>query len=117
MLQTSALPAGLLGVAVVLVAFALVAFGALVVFLDHRRTMALIEAGEYRSADGRAWVLGGGLLALAVGLGQTVEVYVASGAVGDGPTLALVGVAALVYWAIRRRESTAVSDDRDRDSR
>lgn len=116
MLQISALPAGLIGVAVVLVAFALVAFGAWVVYLDHRRTVALIEAGEYRAADSRAWVLGGGLLALAIGVGQTVESYAATGTIGDGPTLALVGVAALVYWTIRRRQSVGVADDRDRAS-
>jgi hypothetical protein len=116
MLQISALPAGRLGVALVLVAFALVTFGAWVVHLDHRRTVALIEAGEYRAADSRAWVLGGGLLALAVGVEQTVQSYTATGAVGDGPTLALVGVAALVYWTIRRRESKRVADDRDRAS-
>mgnify|MGYP000397321614 CR=1 FL=1 len=110
MLQISAFPASLLAVTVVLVAFAVVAFGAWVVYLDHRRTAALIEAGEYRADDGRAWVLGGGLLAVAIGLGQTTESYAATGAVGDGPTLALVGVAALVYWAVRRRERAVTAD-------
>jgi hypothetical protein len=112
MLQIAALPAGVLAVALVLVALVLVAFGAWVVYLDHRRTVVLIEAGEYRADDGRAWVLGGGLLALAVGLGGTVESYAATGVVGDGPTLALVGVAALVYWSVRRRESAVTGAGR-----
>jgi hypothetical protein len=109
MLQFAPLADTALVVALAVVALGLLAFGAWVVYLEHRTRVALVEAGEYRAADGRAWVLGGGLLALAVGVGQAVEAWAATGVVGDGPTLALVGVAALVYYLVRRREDRTVA--------
>jgi hypothetical protein len=60
-------------------------------------------------------LLGSGLLALAIGLGRSLESYAVTGAVGDSPTFALIDVTALVDWTIQRRE-TAGSDDHDRAS-
>jgi len=83
-----------------------------VVYLEHRKEMALIEAGAYEQVreDGRAWILGGGLLLLAVGIGTVLESLLTGGAVGDGVTVALVGVAALVYYWLKRREPAASSE-------
>lgn len=91
-------------IALVGVFFVLVfGFIAVVVYLEHRKEMALIEAGEYPAgSDSRAWVLAGGLLALAVGAGQVVTSLLSDGTVGSGLTLALVGVAGLVYYAVKR---------------
>jgi uncharacterized membrane protein HdeD (DUF308 family) len=80
-------------------------FVAVVVYLEHRKEMALIESGQYPvDTDTRAWVLAGGLLALAVGVGQLVVTLANRGAVGPGVVLALVGVAALVYYFVKRRQ-------------
>jgi uncharacterized membrane protein HdeD (DUF308 family) len=81
-------------------------FALAIVYLEHRKEMALIEAGAYGQVreDTRAWVLAGGLLLLAVGIGTLVESLLTGTAVGDGITVALVGVAALVYYWVKRRE-------------
>jgi uncharacterized membrane protein HdeD (DUF308 family) len=80
-----------------------------IVYLEHRKEMALIEAGAYAEVreDTRAWILGGGLLLLAVGIGSVVEALVTGSAIGNGITAALVGVAALVYYWLKRRDPEA----------
>jgi isoprenylcysteine carboxyl methyltransferase (ICMT) family protein YpbQ len=82
-----------------------------VVYLEHRKEMALIEAGAYEQVreDGRAWILAGGLLLLAVGIGTVLESLFTGAAVGDGITVALVGVAALVYYWLKRGEPEAAA--------
>ncbi|AUV82817.1 hypothetical protein C2R22_15195 [Salinigranum rubrum] len=88
-----------------LVVLAVTGFVGALLYLDHRQTMALIASGQYADAkrDGRAWVLAAGLVLVAIGVGQAAE-SVAAGMPPEGLTLALVGVAALVYYVVRRRE-------------
>jgi hypothetical protein len=88
-----------------LVVVAITVFAGALLVLDHRQTMALIASRQYADArrDGRAWVLAAGLLLVALGVGQAVEA-VAVGAPPEGLTVALVGCAALVYYAVRRHE-------------
>lgn len=83
-----------------------------IVYLEHRKEMALIEAGAYEQVreDSRAWILGGGLLLLAVGIGTVVESLLTGATVGDGITAALVGAAALAYYWIKRRQSESMVD-------
>jgi hypothetical protein len=100
------LPEGPFVLAAVGVMFLLV-FGFVlgIVYLEHRKEMALIETGQYPvETDSRAWVLAGGLLALAIGIGQVLTSLSADGTVGSGLTLALVGVAGLVYYFLKRRQ-------------
>jgi uncharacterized membrane protein YidH (DUF202 family) len=98
-----------------LVAVALVVvfgFVGVVIYLEHRKEMALIESGDYPvESDTRGWILAAGLLALAVGVGQLVVSLTETGTVGPGLTLALVGVAALVYYFLRRRQDRRAVDD------
>jgi hypothetical protein len=82
-------------------------------YAEHRREMALIETGQYdadrQRNDSRAWVLGAGLLLVGIGVGQLVD-GLAVGATGlPGAIPASVGLAALAYYFVRRRE-----DRRDR---
>lgn len=95
-----------------LVVVAATAFAGALLYLDHRQTMALVESGQYADAkrDGRVWMLAAGLLLVAIGVGQAVEA-VAAGAPPEGLTVALVGCAALVYYAVRRRERPTAVDD------
>jgi hypothetical protein len=94
------------GVGVVLVVSAgFFGFLALVYYLEWRKEMRLIEAGEYRQEAVGSWVLAAGLVALAVGLASVVNA-VARGVVPDeGLVLAFLGVAGLVYYHLRRREA------------
>ena len=112
MLQFS-VPESSFVLAAVAVLFGIVfAFVAVVIYLEHRKEMALIEAGQYPvDADSRAWVLAGGLLALAVGVGQVVVSLANEGTVGPGVTLALVGVAGLVYYYLKRRQDGREADE------
>ncbi|KAB1198748.1 MULTISPECIES: hypothetical protein [Haloferax] len=89
----------------VLLGVAVLVFGAVMVYLDHKKEMALIESGQYADAnpDSRAWILGGGLLVLALGLGSVVSAFLSGGAVGDGVTAVFVGLAALAYYFYKRR--------------
>lgn len=98
-----------------LVVLAIVGFFGVLVYLDHRQTMALVEAGQYAEAkrDDSAWILAAGLLLVAIGVGQAVEA-VAAGAPIEGLTVALVGVAALAYYALRRRERPSGHADQSR---
>lgn len=83
-------------------------FLAAVLYLDHRQTMALIERGQYTDAQeaSRTWLLAAGLLLVAVGVGTAIEAF-ASGDPLTGVTAALVGVAALAYYSLRRRDGTS----------
>lgn len=87
----------------------LAGFGLLTValYVDHRKEMALIESGAYAEvrADARAWILGGGLLLLAVGLADIVRTLVQGGVPSEGFFAAFVGGAALVYYYLKRREN------------
>ena len=106
---------GLVPLAFVLVVmFVTFGFIAVVVYLEHRKEMALIEAGEYgKVEDSRAWILAVGLLLVAIGVGSVVESVLAGGVVGEGITAALVGVAALVYYWIKRRQTGTTVEDGD----
>jgi hypothetical protein len=98
-----AIPESSLVLALVAVLFGVVF--AFVVHLEHRKEMALIESGQYPvDADSRAWALAGGLLALAVGVGQVVVGLANEGVLGPGVTLALVGIAGLVHYHRKRRQ-------------
>ncbi|ELZ66875.1 hypothetical protein C5B91_11675 [Haloferax sp. Atlit-10N] len=89
----------------VVIAVVIFAFAGAVVYLEHRKEMALIESGHYDEVgrDSRAWILGGGLLVLALGLGSVVSALLSGGAVGDGVTAVFVGLAALAYYFYKRR--------------
>lgn len=77
---------------------------ALVEYFDYRKRSQLIEAGLYEPRDDRAWILAGGLLLTAVGVGTFVESVLAQGAAGDGITIGLVGLAAVVYYYLKGRQ-------------
>ncbi|KAB1193848.1 hypothetical protein GJR96_10530 [Haloferax sp. MBLA0076] len=98
------LPFALLGVAIL-------TFGVVIAYLEHRKEMALIESGQYAevNSDSRAWILGGGLLVLALGLGSVVSALLSGSAVGDGVTAVFVGLAALAYYFYKRRTVTATT--------
>lgn len=98
-----------------LIVLVTIGFFGVLVYLDHRKTMALIETGQYTEAtrDESAWILAAGLLLVAVGVGQAVEA-VAAGTPIEGLTVAFVGVAALAYYALRRRERSSGDADRSR---
>jgi hypothetical protein len=104
---------GNFALAVVGLAFltALVFFGA-ILYTEHRKEMTLIESGQYadvREAPG-TWVLAAGLLLLALGLADLLRAAWLGVVPEDGFTLALLGLAALVYFAFRRRETRRAAD-------
>lgn len=76
--------------------------------------MKLIEEGatEQVAEDNRGWILAGGLLLPAVGIGSMLETVVATGQVSDGIAMTLVGLATLTSYAIKRRQFTAAPDER-----
>ncbi|WP_424016956.1 hypothetical protein ACOZ4N_13855 [Halorientalis pallida] len=85
-----------------------------IAYMDHRKEMRLIEEGAYAEAaeDSRAWILAVGLLLVAVGLGTGIESYLASGGV-DGITAVFVGLAALAYYVIKRRQGGTAANQSD----
>jgi hypothetical protein len=96
------------------VPFAVFALGALglafyLTRLEHEKEMALIEAGEYQQLrnDGRAWILGGGLLLAALGLADVTTTLLAGGVPQEGVAALFVGLAALAYYFYKRREDRA----------
>ncbi|WP_416841000.1 hypothetical protein [Haloferax sp. DFSO52] len=95
----------------VLLGVAILVFGGVVVYFEHKKEMALIESGQYADAntDSRAWILGGGLLVLALGLGSVVSAFLSGGAVGDGVSAVFVGLAALAYYFYKRRVVAATT--------
>ena len=95
----------------VILGVAILVFGAVMVYLDHKKEMALIESGQYEEVnpDPRAWILGGGLLLIALGLGSTISSFLAGNAVGDGVTAIFVGLAALAYYFYKRRVVAATT--------
>mgnify|MGYP006934456619 FL=1 len=69
--------------------------------------MKLIETGQYAEPrEPGAWVLAAGLLLLAFGLADLLRAAWTDTVPDDGLTLTLLGVAALVYFAYRRRYAT-----------
>ncbi|WP_239524275.1 hypothetical protein [Halogeometricum borinquense] len=89
--------------------FCVLAFLGAVVYivrLEHRKEMALIEAGQYEQlrADSRAWILGGGLVLVALGLADVTTTLLAGGVPQEGVAAAFVGFAALAYYFYKRRE-------------
>ncbi|SFR60511.1 hypothetical protein [Halogeometricum limi] len=101
----------ILGDAVFFGGFALIVLAmlGLVVYitrLEHAKEMALIEAGEYQQLrnDRRAWVLGGGLVLVALGLADVTTTFLAGGVPQEGVAATFVGLAALAYYFYKRRE-------------
>jgi hypothetical protein len=97
-----------------LVVLATVGLVGALAYLDHRKTMALVETGQYAASerDSRDWVLAVGLVLVAIGLGGIAETLVA-GAPIEGLTTAFVGLAALAYYAVKHRATAAPAADRD----
>ncbi|ELZ94139.1 hypothetical protein C440_10978 [Haloferax mucosum ATCC BAA-1512] len=93
----------------VILGIAIIGFGTAILYLEYRKEMALIESGQYADVnnDPRAWILGGGLLLLALGLGNVVSSVLSGGTVGEGITAAFVGLAALVYYFYKRQAVAA----------
>ncbi|MFC6824696.1 hypothetical protein [Halopelagius fulvigenes] len=93
--------------------FAVVVLTGGIVYLEHRKEMALIEAGMYdpEAADPRAWVLGGGLVALALGLADVTTTLLAGGVPQEGIAATFVGLAALAYYFYKRRASERRAPD------
>ena len=108
-----------LGLAVVGVVFLTVlAFFGAIIYTEHRKEMKLIETGQYHEPrESRAWVLAAGLLLLALGLADLLRAVWVGAVPGDGLTLALLGVAALVYFAYRQREDRRTAATRDGETR
>lgn len=77
---------------------------ALVEYFDYRKRSQLIDAGLYEPRDDRAWILAGGLLLTAIGVGTFVESLLAQGPVGDGITIGLVGLATVAYYYLKGRQ-------------
>jgi hypothetical protein len=95
------------GLTVVVLAFLTgFAFFVAILYAEHRKEMKLIESGQYPVADREAgtWVLAAGLLLLALGLADLLRAVWLGTVPDDGLTLTLLGVAALFYFAFRRRE-------------
>ncbi|SFG39577.1 hypothetical protein SAMN04488063_1908 [Halopelagius inordinatus] len=86
---------------------AMVALAGGITYLEHRKEMALIDAGMYdpEAADPRAWILGGGLVALALGLADVTTTLLAGGVPQEGVAATFVGLAALAYYFYKRRVS------------
>lgn len=78
-----------------------------ITYLEHRKEMALIEAGMYdpEAADSRAWVLGGGLVLLALGLAEVTTALLVGTVPQEGIAATFVGLAALAYYFYKRRAS------------
>ena len=90
----------------------LIAFVAGAVYLEHRKEMALIEAGAYDDVkESDNWILGAGLVLLAIGLANVVNAALQGSIPGDGLALTLLGVAALVYYYIKHRGATGATTD------
>ncbi|WP_276258203.1 DUF6249 domain-containing protein [Haloglomus litoreum] len=92
-----------------------IVLAALAMYAEYRKEMALVESGQYpvehERSDGRAWVLAAGLLLLGFGVGSIVD-GLAVGATGlPGAIPAFVGLAALAYYFVRRREDRRGSGD------
>ncbi|WP_251343246.1 hypothetical protein [Haloplanus halophilus] len=86
-------------------------FGA-ILYAEHRKEMKLIESGQYPATrqDAGTWVLAAGLLLLALGLADLLRAVWLGAVPEDGLTLTLLGVAALAYFAFRRREARRSTD-------
>jgi hypothetical protein len=110
---------GVVGLAVVGIVFltALAFFGA-ILYTEHRKEMKLIETGQYAAErESGTWLLAAGLLLLALGLADLLRSVWAGAVPEDGLTLTLLGVAALVYFAYRRREDRRAATTREGEAR
>ena len=86
---------------VVILAFVAVVGG--IVYLEHRKEMALIEAGAYDDRESDNWILGAGLVLLALGVADVANALWQNAVPGDGLAMALLGAAALVYYYLKHR--------------
>jgi hypothetical protein len=92
---------------------AIALFGA-VLYTEHRKEMKLIETGQYpEGGESDRWVLAAGLVLLALGLADLLRAAWVGESPGNGLTLALLGVAALVYVAFRHREERRAASGRE----
>ncbi|MDY7082937.1 MAG: hypothetical protein SXQ77_11180 [Halobacteria archaeon] len=71
--------------------------------IEHEKEMKLIEEGEYPKKEDTKWVLAIGLILVAIGVGRVVEAILNNTTDFDGITVALLGVAALIYHFLSRR--------------
>ena len=78
-----------------------------IVYFEHRKEMALIEAGAYDDAKGSDnWILGAGLVLVALGVADVVNAVWQNAVPGDGLAMALLGAAALVYYYLKHRAAS-----------
>ena len=112
MVPLRTLDGGVFGLVVVGLAFLTgLAFFAAILYTEHRKEMKLIETGQYAEPrESGAWVLAAGLLLLALGLADLLRAVWTGTVPDDGLTLTLLGVAALVYFAYRRREARRAAE-------
>ena len=112
MVPLRTLDGGVFGLVVVGLAFLTgLAFFAAILYTEHRKEMKLIETGQYAEPrESGAWVLAAGLLLLAFGLADLLRAAWTDTVPDDGLTLTLLGVAALVYFAYRRREARRAAE-------
>jgi len=103
------------GLAVVALVFLVgLAFFAAILYTEHRKEMKLIETGQYpESRESGTWVLAAGLLLLALGLADLLRAVWTGTVPEEGLTLTFLGVAALVYFAFRRRMAGEAGDGTD----
>ncbi|WP_423750742.1 hypothetical protein [Salinirarus marinus] len=97
--------AAVFGVVAFVILAALALVGALA-YAEHRKEMPLIEAGAYEEARGdRTWLLAAGLLLLAVGIADLLRSALLGVVPESGITLSMLGLASLVYYYLRLRET------------
>ncbi|MFB6107965.1 MAG: hypothetical protein ABEJ82_03870 [Haloplanus sp.] len=109
---------GILGLALVGLVFLVgLAFFGAILYTEHRKEMRLIETGQYRAGEGAGtWVLAVGLLLVALGLADLLRAAWLGVVPDDGLTLTFLGLAALAYFAFRRREARQATEEDDGDS-
>ncbi|MFC7202098.1 hypothetical protein ACFQJC_01115 [Haloferax namakaokahaiae] len=95
----------------VLLVVVMLAFLAGIAYFEHKKEMALIESGQYLAADRdpRAWILAGGLVVLALGLGDVVSSLLSGTDFSGGITAVFLGIAALAYYFYKRRALAATT--------
>lgn len=89
--------------------------GLLAIYWDHKRKMKMIDEGlvpgdedVFKESDSW-WVLAVGLLLTAVGVGMGVESYLRQEPI-EGVVVFLLGVAALIYFVVKKSTSTGDSE-------
>ncbi|ACV48589.1 MULTISPECIES: DUF6249 domain-containing protein [Halomicrobium] len=81
-----------------------IGLSALAIWVDHRKEMALIEQGRYPEDPNPAWVLAAGFLLFGYGIGSAINGFAAGAPGVQGAVPAFLGLAALAYYFVRRRE-------------